>query len=360
MARAHGRILSSIWEDPDFTPLHPEEQRLYLFLLSQANLNHAGLLPITLKRWAGKTADTTPAHIAVLLQGLEQARFIVMDEDTEELLVRTLIRNDGVWRQPNVMSAAVNAAGEISSLKLRRALLAEMSRLPLDQLSDDPSAKGGASVRAQIGVHVEQMRRVLNVPPDPDPVSEVPSSTRQEPIARGSEPIESPSVPVADRSGAAPEPIANPSGRVPTRARVRAYSPTPSPTPAPEQREGARASEVEAARWPDGRTPIPDDFQLSDAMRRWAAATFPALDPDYETQQFISHHRAEGSRRKSWPDEWQKWMRRGAKYASERANRQPPLLQALPGGAPVSRLDQKIAAGLALAARFEAEERQAT
>ncbi|MCZ4514523.1 hypothetical protein O3Q52_41615 [Streptomyces sp. ActVer] len=89
---------------------------------------------------------------------------------------------------------------------------------------------------------------------------------------------------------------------------------------------GGAGSEAPEAR-PDGRlAPIDNDgFALTDAMRRWALATFgPALDVDHETEQFLSHHRAEGTRRKSWPDEWQKWLRRSAKWASERATR-PPL-----------------------------------
>ncbi|MFE2967526.1 helix-turn-helix domain-containing protein [Streptomyces sp. NPDC059340] len=83
------------------------------------------------------------------------------------------------------------------------------------------------------------------------------------------------------------------------------------------------------APWPSA--PVTDDriapidadgFELSDFMRRWALSTFgTTLDVDYETAQFVSHHRAEGTRRRSWPDEWQKWMRRSAKYAAERTTR---------------------------------------
>jgi hypothetical protein len=78
----------------------------------------------------------------------------------------------------------------------------------------------------------------------------------------------------------------------------------------------------------DGLHPLPDDFSLSDSMRRWALQTFgPALDVDHETKQFISHFRAEGVRKRSWPDAWQKWMRNSAKYASERQQR--PHLRAV-------------------------------
>lgn len=79
---------------------------------------------------------------------------------------------------------------------------------------------------------------------------------------------------------------------------------------------------------PDGLplTPIDTDgFELTDAMRAWSLRTFGAgLDVDYETAQFVDHFRGQGVRRPNWPTEWQKWIRRSAKYASERANR-PPL-----------------------------------
>src|SRR5258708_6217558 len=100
MARGHGRILTSIWEDADFLALTQQQQRLYLFLISQPNLNHAGLLPLTLRRWAGKAAGLTAVELDEHLAALAAARFIVMDEDTEELLIRSFVRNDGVWKQP--------------------------------------------------------------------------------------------------------------------------------------------------------------------------------------------------------------------------------------------------------------------
>jgi len=75
-----------------------------------------------------------------------------------------------------------------------------------------------------------------------------------------------------------------------------------------------------------GLSPIDvDGFELTDAMRAWSLRTFgPGLDLDYETAQFVDHFRAQNVRRPNWPAEWQKWIRRSAKYASERANR-PPL-----------------------------------
>jgi hypothetical protein len=115
---------------------------------------------------------------------------------------------------------------------------------------------------------------------------------------------------------------------------------------------------------PDGPPPIDiDGFQLTDAMRRWALQTFgPGLDIDHATQQFVSHYRSTGTRRKSWPDAWQKWIRDDAKKAAERATpTQGAFLVPLPGGnthtpSRPSVTDARVRDGLALAERLRAKE----
>lgn len=316
MARGHGRILASIWEDEDFIGLDEQQQRMYLFLISQPNLNHAGLLDLTLRRWSRKARGLTVSELEKRIAALEEARFIVIDDDTEELLIRTFVRNDGVWRMPKVMGAMVSGAAEISSAKLRRALLDEMKNLPLDELSSDPGPRG-VSVRQQVEEHLASLRRTLHVPaptPPNNPTRRV-TDTPPEGFPKGSATL--PDTP--------PEPS--------TRAHApasRAHSPAPAPAPAPSPVKEGVAEEVPqltlvdgSPEKPDGSAPIDiDGFTLTDAMRRWAVQTFGnALDVDYETAQFIDHHRAEGRRRNNWAAEWQKWMRRSAKWASERAQR---------------------------------------
>lgn len=93
---------------------------------------------------------------------------------------------------------------------------------------------------------------------------------------------------------------------------------------------GSRSAEVDAS----GALSAPidlDGWTLNDALRRWAVSTFGAgIDPEYEAAQFASHFRATGESRRNWNDEYQKWVRRSAKYASERATRPP--LRAVSGG----------------------------
>lgn len=361
MARAHGRILSSIWEDADFLALTQQQQRLYLFLISQPNLNHAGLLPLTLRRWTRKATGLTAAELNEHLNMLAAHGFIVLDDDTEELLIRSFVRNDGVWKQPKVMGAMVSGAMEIESRALRRALLDEMDRIPLDELSDEPTkyrGSDGPSIRTQVHEHITTLRKTFGDPgPNPtgggyQPPSEPPSVTPSVP------PSDSPDEGGREGSTRAGAGAHDAQGR--GRA-LRAHSPTPAPTPVPSpiQEGGACASETTSsppppapATRPDIRptfnTPIDDDgFELTDAMRRWAATHTPGLDPNYETAQFIDHHRAEGRRRSNWPAEWQKWMRRSAKWASERTTRPGNVVQ-LPTGQPLPGTDTTVSGWLAI------------
>ncbi|MCX5209719.1 hypothetical protein OG689_10535 [Kitasatospora sp. NBC_00240] len=221
MARGHGRVLSSIWEDNDFLALDREQQGTYFFLISQPNLNHAGLLPLTLKRWTRKARGLTAAGLEKTLNDLDAARFIVVDEDTEELLIRSFIRNDGVWKQPKVMGAAVSGALEISSRHLRRALLEEMDRIPLHELSNEPGARH-TSIRQEVAGHIETLRNAFWEPAPTPPAR----------------PLRSLQDGDAEPHAEAP-PQGGPKGSTRARAQTtrtqasRALSPAPAPTPVP-------------------------------------------------------------------------------------------------------------------------------
>jgi len=232
MARNFGRILSRIWDDRDFLALDASSQRLYVFLCTQSNLNHAGLLPMTLRKWAKKATDLTPERVRRDLAVLDAARFVVIDEDSEEVLIRTYVRNDDVWKMPRVMGSMVSGALEIESHRLRRALLLEMDRIPLDELSTEPTktkdGSPGPSIRHQVWGHIETLRDAFkNLDPEPwDGGSETPSEPLPEGVSEGvdlppSEPLGQPD-PEGDRG------YAYARGGAPART-----SPSPSPTPAP-------------------------------------------------------------------------------------------------------------------------------
>lgn len=129
MARNHARILTSIWTDEDFLDMSAGAQRMFMLLMSQQNLSHAGLLPLTVKRWANKAKNTTPEQVEAWLAELVQRRYVVIDEATEELLIRSLMRRDDVWKHWKVMTAAANDVVAIASARLRAVCAAEVARM---------------------------------------------------------------------------------------------------------------------------------------------------------------------------------------------------------------------------------------
>src|SRR6185503_5407043 len=98
MPRSEARIFTSIWEDDDFTILPPSAQRMYLFRVSQPDLSYCGVISLRERRWSksarGMTVDEVRANLELLSQELHggAAPMIVVDEDTEEVFVRSLIR----------------------------------------------------------------------------------------------------------------------------------------------------------------------------------------------------------------------------------------------------------------------------
>lgn len=132
MAREHARILTRIWDDPDFCALRGEQQRLYMLLLSRRNMAQCGVLPLQVRKWAKGAKDTTEDDLRRVLEELEAKRYIAVDEDTEEVLVRSFIRNDGVLKVPNVFKAALRSALGLESPKLREVMAGELRRLGRD------------------------------------------------------------------------------------------------------------------------------------------------------------------------------------------------------------------------------------
>lgn len=145
MARTHARILTSIWGKDDWRRLSPDEQWAYFLVLSQPGLSMCGVLSYTPKRWAQLTAGSTVAKIRKAIAGLVEARFLLVDEETEELLVRTFAKNDGVLQSPNLVKAMWKAYGDVVSERLRAAFLEglpEPFREGLPERFRQPDEKG--------------------------------------------------------------------------------------------------------------------------------------------------------------------------------------------------------------------------
>jgi hypothetical protein len=94
MARSMARIHIAIWTDPDWLALTPLSQWFYWALLSQGKVSLAGCLDLMPTRWATFARGVTVDDIEAALAELDAHRFIVIDHDTAELVIRTFTQHD--------------------------------------------------------------------------------------------------------------------------------------------------------------------------------------------------------------------------------------------------------------------------
>lgn len=108
MARNRTMVSTAIWENPEFTQLGPGAQRLYFQLITSRKATMVGLVPLSVRSWSRASVETTPDDIANALAELITHRFVVIDTDTDEAVVRTMIKHDppkgknliiGTWSQ---------------------------------------------------------------------------------------------------------------------------------------------------------------------------------------------------------------------------------------------------------------------
>lgn len=138
MARDHARIDVEIWNDMDFRKLTAEEQHTYFMLVTSPKLSYCGVIDYVPSRFRGLANGLTPTKFKSRIATLKQHRFVVVDEDTAEILVRSYVRYDGVLKQPNVTKAMAGALRQVISIDIRDAVMDELARAR----REDPDAKG--------------------------------------------------------------------------------------------------------------------------------------------------------------------------------------------------------------------------
>lgn len=146
----YGKLFKRAWGDPDYKALTLSQQALYQKLISQSDISMAGVLTLAVQRWAGQTAGLSADDIEDALEGLEATRFVVVDRDTQEVLVRAYIRRDLGWRSPQTMKGIAGAVERILSPVLRQVIAAELRRIDTTGLSEKISEKTGRSTRQVI------------------------------------------------------------------------------------------------------------------------------------------------------------------------------------------------------------------
>lgn len=263
MARDHARLLYRIWsEDDDFINLRGLAQRLYMLIISQPTLSYAGVTSYTVRRWTRLASDTPDSAIRDAAQQLAEARFIVVDEETEEVFVRTYVRNDNILSNPNVAIASARAYRQISSRTIRAAWIDELKRLHSE------SEAAGTLEKAWTDPKSSKLLADLLAEPAPKPpsaqVSALLKGGSEPPSERGSSEGGSegglPTRACTTRAAPAPSPSPAPSPLLPTRPPSTADAPTDTPAPNGAARTDTQRSKV-----------ITDAYRAAEPMSKWPA-----------------------------------------------------------------------------------------
>lgn len=127
--RDFAQIRLSIWNDDDFRALTPPAQHLYFILISHHTLSYCGVGDWRPGRLAAQSSGWTRDAVNEAAAELIDRLFIVVDEDTEEFLVRSFVRNDPLMKQKNLGTSMARAFAGVTSQGIRGVIVGELLRL---------------------------------------------------------------------------------------------------------------------------------------------------------------------------------------------------------------------------------------
>lgn len=174
MPRSESRLRCEVWRNPDWRNLSPKAQWLYMLLLSQPDVSMCGVLPLVEGRWSSLSIGATAETVSAALDELHEHRFLVVDRETFEVLIRTFVKHDGVLRGPKTRAAMWKALAGVASDNLRSSVVVQVvSSLAAEDMDHDLS-KG----------YVTTDFLAANTPPDTP--SHTPSHTPSDTPSHGS------------------------------------------------------------------------------------------------------------------------------------------------------------------------------
>lgn len=212
MPMDYAQVRRDIWSDEDFRELPAASQWLYLHVITSPTISYCGVADWRPARIAALTADQTARSIELAAVELEGNHYLIVDRETEEVLVRSWVKHDGLMGKWNMAAALARTYGEVASKVLRGVIVHELRRLK----KNDPTMRGWerddiVKLLAKPAITPADALQVLT----PNEAIVGPESPKESPSERGKE---SPNDRGADRGKESPS---------------ERGSPTPSPPPSP-------------------------------------------------------------------------------------------------------------------------------
>lgn len=129
MPKEYGQLRHDIWSDDDWLNLTVHAQHLYMTLLSDPTLTYAGVTDWRIGKLTQRAAENRPLDTLLAAAELSEAHFIVVDELSEEVMIRSFLRHDPVLKNPRLAVTMSKEYGTIGSRKIRAALVFELQKL---------------------------------------------------------------------------------------------------------------------------------------------------------------------------------------------------------------------------------------
>lgn len=278
MARDHARINLTIWTDPDFRALPPAAQHLYLTLWTAPELSYCGVHDWRPARMTGLSHGFTAEHIETVAQCLEARHFFVIDRETEECLIRSWARFDGLMKQPRMAISLISAYASTGSQIIRKVLVHELRKIH----DESPALSCWKD---------DRVSEVLEHP-----------SISAKDLPPVSDPFGGDFAPGLDMGLPQTQPKVYPSVYTPPTP-----APAPTPTPAPH---GSGVEAEQKGKNNAGRkrpaTRLDDDWKPNESARAYAAKV--GLDLEGELERFRLHAQANDRRQADWDASFRMWL----------------------------------------------------
>lgn len=270
----HARVNLGIWGDDDWLDLSPAAQHLYFALWTSPGLSYCGAGDWHPGRVSNLAAGWDRESVTAAAIELSRQLFVLVDTETDEYLLRSWIKHDGLWRTPNMAVSMANARAELASRTLRGVVVHEVLKIrDANPESTSWARPAVATLLAQSAVNPVELEPL-------NPTANPASNPWGQPIG---------STPAATVN---PNPPSNP-------------GPTPAPTPAPtssSKKSGARKR----------GTRIPEEFMPEQSVIDAMKVECPNVNFQTEHRKFVDYWASKAGQaavKLDWDATWRNWIR---------------------------------------------------
>jgi hypothetical protein len=144
MARDHAQIRLDMWGDDDWRK-SASPPSTSTCCCSRRRHCRSAVSPTGARRGSHSSPPTgRPDDVLEAASELCDRLFLVIDDETEEVLIRSFVRHDGLMKMPNMATAMATSHAGIASARLRGVVVHELRKLHEKQ----PDLAGWKSQRA--------------------------------------------------------------------------------------------------------------------------------------------------------------------------------------------------------------------